>query len=121
MPCISSNGRMLHIPRGYFGCAGEELGLRAAGEWDVLEFTPPSTEDALDALRAICQAGGDSPLLVGVGASWPDHALLRSVDIPILVRSTLVDQTQLRNRFPDAYLTVASGPAGWSEAILGPA
>jgi predicted mannosyl-3-phosphoglycerate phosphatase (HAD superfamily) len=117
-PFIAANGRTLHIPRGYFSAAAIE---GSATEWDVLEFTPPSVEDALDVLLERCRAAGQAPLLVGVGASWPDHALLRHVDVPILIRSALVDQTQLRNYFPQAYLTAATGPDGWSEAILGSA
>jgi predicted mannosyl-3-phosphoglycerate phosphatase (HAD superfamily) len=117
-PFIAANGRTLHMPRGYFSTAATDAPV---AEWDVLEFTPPSIEDALDVLLERCRAAGHAPVLVGVGASWPDHALLRHVDIPILIRSALVDQSHLRNYFPQAYLTVATGPDGWSEAILGSA
>lgn len=118
VPFIADTGRTLHIPRGYFARSPRRTSGRA-GNWDVIEFTPPSIEDALDVLLYVAAGERGAPLLVGVGASWPDHVLLRHVHIPVVVRSRLVDQEELREQFPHAYVTDAVGPQGWSEAILG--
>jgi predicted mannosyl-3-phosphoglycerate phosphatase (HAD superfamily) len=118
LPFIAANGRSLHIPRGYFG-RPPLAATRRIGTWDVIEFAPPSLEDALDVLLQVGANDRGAPLLVGVGASWPDHLLLRHVDIPVVVRSAIVDQHALRVCFPHAYVTDAVGAQGWSEAILG--
>jgi len=118
LPFIAAHGRSLHIPRGYFG-RPPRAATRRMGPWDVIEFTPPSLEDALDVLLYVGANDRGAPLLVGVGASWPDHVLLRHVDIPVVVRSAIVDQQALRVCFPHAYVTDAVGTQGWSEAILG--
>jgi predicted mannosyl-3-phosphoglycerate phosphatase (HAD superfamily) len=116
-PFIALHGGTLCIPAGYLPSPKPHRPQRG---WDMMEITPPSIEDAIQALLARFDAAGQPPLVVGIGASWTDHALLRHVDIPILIRSALVDQGDLRRAFPGAYLTGAAGPDGWTEAILGP-
>ena len=118
VPFIADNGRTLHIPRGYFARPPRRINGRTS-QWDVIAFTPPSIEDALDVLVYVAAGERGAPLLVGVGASWPDHILLRHVHIPVVVRSQLVDQGALREQFPHAYVTAGVGPQGWNEAILG--
>jgi predicted mannosyl-3-phosphoglycerate phosphatase (HAD superfamily) len=117
VPFIAANGGSLHTPRGE--SSDHRLVDRRSGEWDVIEFTPPSVEDALDAL--LCTDGRHTPLLVGIGATWPDHVLLRHVHVPVVVRSRFVDQAALCDRVPHAYVTHEVGPRGWCEAILGSA
>lgn len=107
-PFIAESGRALHVPRD-------------GGGWDVFEFRPASIEDAVELLVALSRPVGDVPLLVGIGASWSDHLLLKHVDVPVVVRSAVVDQRDLQRQFPHAYVTTAAGPAGWTEAILGAA
>lgn len=116
-PFIAENGAVVGVPHGYF----DRLPHLAApaGDWDVLMLNPPSIEEAIEVLMWLYRVSGDSPLLVGVGASWRDHLLLRHVDVPVLVRNPLFDQRQLRLQFPDAYVTSSVGLGGWSEAILG--
>jgi hypothetical protein len=90
-----------------------------SGDLEMVEFVPPSIEDAIDMLIWLYRVSGDSPLLVGVGASWNDHLLLRHVDVPVLVKSASIDQHRLRSEFPEAYVTSSTGLSGWREAILG--
>jgi predicted mannosyl-3-phosphoglycerate phosphatase (HAD superfamily) len=116
-PFIADTGRYLYIPRGYFGRLPNLSGT--SGDWEVFEFTPASVEEAIELLMWLFRVSGDSPLLIGVGASWRDHLLLRHVDVPVLVRNPHVDQSQLRVRFPDAYITASTGIGGWREALLG--
>ena len=47
--------------------------------------------------------------------------LLAAVAVPVIVRNDLYDQVRLLRRVPGAYLTAATGTAGWSEAVLGSA
>ncbi len=115
-PFIAENGRTLAVPRGYFA---RLPGLTTTGSWDVIEFEPPSIEDAIEMLMWLFRVSGESPLLVGVGASWNDHLLLRHVDIPVLVKNQDIDQRRLLAQFPDAYITQSTGIDGWTEAILG--
>jgi predicted mannosyl-3-phosphoglycerate phosphatase (HAD superfamily) len=116
-PFIAELGRALYIPRGHFnGLVGA---IRGTQDWEIFEFTPPSVEEAIETLMWLYRVSGDSPLLVGVGASWHDRALLRHVDVPVVIAADTMDHHRLRAQFPDAYVTTASGPGGWREAILG--
>ena len=115
-PFIAELGRGLYVPRGRFT---QLAGATDPGEWQVFEFSPPSVEDAIETLMWLYRVAGDSPLLVGVGASWNDRSLLRHVDVPVVIAAETVEQRQLREHFPHAYVTTASGPDGWREAILG--
>ena len=116
-PFIAELGRALYVPRGHFGdLAGS---ASRPGDWDIFEFAPPSVEEAIDTLMWLYRVSGDSPLLVGVGASWSDRLLLRHVDVPVVIAADTVDHRQLRDHFPEAYVTTTSGPGGWCEAMLG--
>jgi predicted mannosyl-3-phosphoglycerate phosphatase (HAD superfamily) len=116
-PFIAELGRVLYVPRGHFTRLPAEA--HDADEWEIFEFAPPSVEDAIETLMWLYRVSGDSPLLVGVGAAWHDRALLRHVDVPVVVAADTADHYRLRALFPDAYVTMASGPVGWREAILG--
>jgi predicted mannosyl-3-phosphoglycerate phosphatase (HAD superfamily) len=116
-PFIAELGRVLFVPRGYFSKL--EGDAQRADDWEIFEFTPPSVEEAIETLMWLYRVSGDSPLLVGVGASWNDRSLLRHVDVPVVISTEASEQRQLREHFPDAYVTTASGPGGWREAILG--
>lgn len=116
-PFIAEDGAALCVPRGYF--ARLPRLSTASGAWDLIEFHPPSLGDAIEMLMWLYRISGESPLLVGVGSSWRDHQLLRHVDVPVVVRNPGVDQQALCAQFPDAYVTSATGPVGWSEAMLG--
>jgi hypothetical protein len=47
-------------------------------------------------------------------------AYAHEVDVPVIVRSSHTDATELRQSFPNAYVTNAAGTEGWREAVLGP-
>jgi predicted mannosyl-3-phosphoglycerate phosphatase (HAD superfamily) len=117
-PFICEEGQALYVPRAYFTeLAG--LGERA-GEWDIIRFTDEREPDAaLRLVIALYKANFEDAVVVGVGDSWNDRALLGEVDVPIIVRSEATDQQQLVRKMPAAYVTRAAGPDGWSEAILG--
>jgi hypothetical protein len=47
-----------------------------------------------------------------------DMSLLRSVDLPFIVRSDMNGSAgRLLRKVPTARVTEASGPAGWAEAV----
>lgn len=118
-PFIAEGGAVLYIPRGYF----EELdGLTSGDEtWEIFDFGVRDPLRALRLLVSLFSVRGEDILTIGFGSDWADRALLSGVDVPIVVRQDEADQSRLLRRFPDAYLTMASGPAGWSEAVLGSA
>lgn len=74
---------------------------------------------ALRLLISLYRLAGDGVVVVGLGDDWTDRVLLREVDVPVVVRSSGVDQRRLLRKVPAAYRTTAAGPAGWSEAIMG--
>ena len=85
------------------------------GSSDVGDNPPAGLRVLLDTYRTQ-QAG---TITIGFAMTWSDRMLLRAVDVPVIVRNGHTDQEQLRNMFPDAFLTSAEGPFGWAEAILG--
>ena len=117
-PFICDNGTSVYVPRGYFA-EMNRLG-QPCGEWDVIPFHDASGgEQAVRLLVALYKSCFDDAVVVGLG-DRPDHcALLSQVDVPVIVRSEAVEQDQLVRGVPAAYVTKASGPAGWTEAILG--
>jgi predicted mannosyl-3-phosphoglycerate phosphatase (HAD superfamily) len=116
-PFVAENGKSLCVPKGYF--ARLPALSDGDGSWEVIEFDPPSLEDAIEMLMWLYRVSGNSPLLVGVGTSWRDHLLLRHVDVPVVVRNPAIDQRELRAHFPRAFVTSLTGPDGWIEALLG--
>ena len=118
-PFVCEGGATLYIPRGYF----EELDGMTAGDaaWEVFEFGVRDPARTVRLLTSLYTVRGEEILTIGFGCDWSDRALLAVVDVPIVVRQDTGDHERLLRRFPDAYVTVASGPAGWSEAVLGSA
>jgi mannosyl-3-phosphoglycerate phosphatase family protein len=74
---------------------------------------------AIRLLVSLYRAYWDSLIVIGLGDDAADRGLLREVDVPIIVRNDGIDQSVLLRKVPTAYLTGATGPAGWREAILG--
>ena len=74
---------------------------------------------AIRLLISLYRAYWDSLIVVGLGDDAADRGLLREVDVPVIVRNDGIDQSVLLRKVPTAYLTGATGPAGWREAILG--
>jgi hypothetical protein len=122
-PFIAGNGAALHVPPGYFSPAPGAANLLSppgqADAWDVVEFAPPSITRAVGRLAAMYGGPGSKPLLVGIGVDRDHCALLRYVDVPIVVSHPNVDGAELRLLVPDAYVTTATGSVGWAEALLG--
>jgi predicted mannosyl-3-phosphoglycerate phosphatase (HAD superfamily) len=117
-PFVCDRGTAVYVPHAYFT---ELNGLaEPCGDWDVIPF--PHARSAAQGVRlliALYRSYFDDAVVVGLGDRWDDRELLNEVDVPIVVRSDAADQEQLMRRLPSAYVTRASGPAGWSEAILG--
>jgi predicted mannosyl-3-phosphoglycerate phosphatase (HAD superfamily) len=121
-PFIADGGTQLYVPRGYFP---DVLDTEADEEsdWQVLclEARGGDIGDAVRLLMALYRFGDDPVLFVGLGDNWTHRALLREVDVPVIVRNDSVDQVRLLRSIPEAYLTTAAGAEGWTEAVLGAA
>lgn len=100
-PYLSGGGTALHVPDGYFGESQR-------GPSGALE----------DLLKAYRRHRPDI-VIIGFGATWSDRFLLGHVNVRVIVRDGYIDQSQLRQAFPDAFVTNSEGSLGWGEAILG--
>ena len=121
-PFICEDGAALHVPRSWLNQPDEASRCVNDGtaEWEVFRFSPPSVGAAFELVNAMFRARGYDPLLtVGVGCDVADYNLLTVVDVPIVVRDGSSRQPELLRRLPGAYVTASTGPAGWSEALLG--
>lgn len=118
-PFISSRGAALHIPPDYFTQLDDVPAPDE--EWERFSFDAVSPAAAMRLLGALFLARGhDKILTVGLGCDTSDTAMLAAVDIPIVVRDQRLDQSALLRYVPGAYLTTATGAAGWLEAVVGP-
>ena len=118
-PFISSGGAALHIPPEYFSQL--DAVPAAADQWEMFSFDTIGPAAAMRLLGALFLARGhDKILTVGLGCDTSDSAMLAAVDIPIVVRDQRLDQSALLRYVPGAYLTSATGAAGWLEAVVGP-
>lgn len=119
-PFLSDGGSRLHIPVGYFPSPQTPA---EEGEWEIFAFNEhgaaADTTRAVRILLAKYRQSRPDMVAVGLGHAWGDRLLLQSVDVPVIVRSTRVDQKALIRACPNAFVTPAEGPAGWSAAILG--
>ena len=116
-PFICDGGAHMHVPNGYFADLQD---LWPQDErWHTVPLGAPDIGRAVRLLVSLFQVSGSDILTVGLGCSWSDRTLLEAVNVPIIVRSESPDQARLQRRIPGAYVTQASGPAGWQEAILG--
>jgi predicted mannosyl-3-phosphoglycerate phosphatase (HAD superfamily) len=117
-PFICRGGGELHVPVAYFRDREEASGDSG---WERFSFDTSSPAAAMRLLSALFIARGHAKILtVGLGCGCSDGAMLTAVDIPIVVRDHGHDQSTLLEHVPGAYLTTASGPAGWLEAVVGP-
>lgn len=117
-PFISRGGAALHIPPEYF----TQLDAPAPDEqWEKFSFDATGPAAAMRLLGALFLARGHGTILtVGLGCDTSDSSMLAAVDIPIVVRDQRFDQSALLRFVPGAYLTTATGAAGWLEAVVGP-
>lgn len=117
-PFICHRGARLYIPAAYFGETAEP----GSEPWEVFSFDPPDPAAAIRLLTALFIARGhDKILSVGLGCECSDASMLAAVDVPIVVRDQHRDQQPLLQYVPGAYVTTATGAAGWLEAVIGPA
>lgn len=116
-PFICDGGALFYVPRGYFA----ELDGLASGDedWEVFTFGVADPSRAIRLLTSLFSVRGEEVLTIGFACDWRDRALLATVDVPVVVRNGSPEQHRLVRRVPGAYLTDASGPAGWCEAVLG--
>ena len=118
-PFVCSGGAALYVPAGYF----PELTRigRVVDGWNVVEFKAP--QDTAPAVRLLLSlyklCGGQDATIVALGATWQDRFLMHEADAAAIVASGTSDEGRLRESLPSAYVTLAHGAAGWSEAILG--
>jgi predicted mannosyl-3-phosphoglycerate phosphatase (HAD superfamily) len=121
-PFIADGGGSLYVPRGYFpGVLDTDPDEEP--DWQVLRLQARGGDvgDAVRLLMALYRFGDDPVLFVGMGQDWKHRALLRAVDVPVIVRNEEIDQMRLLRSIPEAYMTVAAGADGWTEALLGTA
>jgi mannosyl-3-phosphoglycerate phosphatase family protein len=73
---------------------------------------------AVAELRSLITARAGPIVLAGLGDGLNDVAMLREVDLPIIVRSDSNGATgRMLRKVPTAHVTDACGPAGWAEAV----
>jgi predicted mannosyl-3-phosphoglycerate phosphatase (HAD superfamily) len=120
-PFICEEGAALHVPATWLHeSAPATPRLERNIGWEVFQFSPSSVSAAFRLVSDVFVARGYDPLLtVGIGRDLADYALLREVDIPIVVRDLSESQPELVHQLPGVFVTQASGAAGWSEAVLG--
>jgi predicted mannosyl-3-phosphoglycerate phosphatase (HAD superfamily) len=119
-PFISDGGAALHIPPEYF--TQQDDAAARDDDWERFSFDAIGPAAAMRLLGALFLARGhDKILTVGLGRDTRDGSMLAAVDIPIVVRDQRLDQSALLRYVPGAYLTTATGAAGWLEAVVGPA
>jgi mannosyl-3-phosphoglycerate phosphatase len=71
------------------------------------------------ALRHVFRKANGPLTTMGLGDALNDVPLLRSVDLPVVVRSASEEVTrEVREMVPWAQVTDAVGPLGWQEAVL---
>jgi predicted mannosyl-3-phosphoglycerate phosphatase (HAD superfamily) len=117
-PFVCDDGAALHIPPSYFT---DQVDAADDATWEMFSFSTAGPAAAIRLLSALFIARGhDKILTVGLGCDWSDAMMLAAVDIPIIVRDQSRNQTALLQHVPGAYLTTASGAAGWLEAVIGP-
>jgi predicted mannosyl-3-phosphoglycerate phosphatase (HAD superfamily) len=72
----------------------------------------------VDLLRLLYARATGRLISIGLGDALNDVALLRAVDVPIIVRNDETAATpRLLAKVPTARVTGAAGAAGWAEAI----
>ena len=116
-PFVAGGGASLHIPAGYFPEL-TRIGAQHHG-WNVVEFKVPEAGHAIRLLASLYRLCSEEVVIVGLADAVQHRALLHAADVPVIVRTDSADQQALLREMPSAYLTIAVGPAGWSEAILG--
>jgi predicted mannosyl-3-phosphoglycerate phosphatase (HAD superfamily) len=117
-PFVCDSGASLYVPAGYFPEL-TRIGSYRDG-WNVVEFKAPyDTGHAVRLLTSLFRVSSERAIIVGLVERWADRVLLQEADVPVVVRSGDPDQLRLVESTPSAYLTTATGAAGWCEALQG--
>jgi hypothetical protein len=117
-PFVCDDGAALYIPAAYFPEL-TRIGTFNNG-WNIVEFKPPyDTGHGVRLLTSLFRVSSDHVVIVGLAERWQDRVLLHESDVPVIVRSGHPDQLRLLECVPSAYLTDATGTAGWCEAVQG--
>ena len=116
-PFVADGGAALHIPAGYFPEL-TRIGAQVDG-WNIVEFKVPEAGHAIRLLLSLYRLCSEEVVIVALASGAQHRVLLHEVEVPVIVRNDDANQAALLREVPSAYLTVAAGPAGWREAILG--
>ena len=115
---VCDGGAALHIPNSYLRVSDPP---GAETEWEIFRFNPPDKAAAVHLVRDLFLGLGSRDVLtIGIGWDLDDYGVLAAVDVPVVVRDVVKDQSGLLRYVPDAYLTNATGLDGWAEALIGP-
>jgi len=115
---VCDGGAALHVPDSYrSGTEPQEADV----SWEIFRFNPPNKAAAVILLRDLFAGLGSREILtIGVGSDFDDYGVLAAVDIPVVVRDVMKDQSGLLRYVPGAHLTNATGVDGWAEALTAP-
>jgi predicted mannosyl-3-phosphoglycerate phosphatase (HAD superfamily) len=117
-PFVCDGGAALYVPTGYFPELTRIGSVREG--WNCVEFKAPyDTGHAVRLLASLYRVCNERAVIVALAQQWGDRVLLQEADVPVVVRDGDVDQMRLLDCVPSAYLTSASGLAGWGEAVQG--
>ena len=84
-------------------------------------FNPPDKSATVNLVRDLLLGLGSRDVVtLGVGCDFDDYGVLAAVEVPVVVRDVVKDQSGLLRYVPGAYLTNATGLDGWAEALIGP-
>lgn len=73
---------------------------------------------AVAALKSLIPDRIGPVVMAGLGDGLNDVAMLREVDLPVIVRSDSNGATgRMLRKVPTAHVTSSTGPAGWAEAV----
>jgi hypothetical protein len=113
---VCDGGAALHVPPSY---RRERHGTD--GGWEMFRFSPPDKSAAVIFVRDLFLGSGSRDVLtIGIGCDFDDYGVLAAVDVPVVVRDVVKDQSGLLRYVPGAYLTNAVGLDGRAEALIGP-
>ena len=114
---VCDRGAALYVPNSYF----RDRDRHVTGEWEIFRFNPPDKSATVNLVRDLFLGLGSRDVLtIGVGCDFDDYGVLAAVEVPVVVRDVVKDQSGLLRYVPGAYLTNATGEDGWAEALVGP-
>jgi hypothetical protein len=107
------------VPKTALGIAYRNVVTRL-DTWRVVEFNVHhDPAPAICLLVSLYRMRNQQVIVVGLGRELAEAALLRQVEIPIVVRHDSIDQALLMRELPSAYRTSAEALDGWREAVFG--